>query len=131
MCSTAERDMFLDSLELPVLNKQNKIMIEDITEKELKITKRQLKLNKSLGSNGYSRMVGVNVSDASYIQLGFKEGTDTSREGSSNHTDQYQSKHKIMYIQYIISHIQKNKIPAVVISNDAGKAFDSVNWSFL
>lgn len=32
---------------------------------------------------------------------------------------------------HILDHIQKNKIEAVVISVDAEKAFDSVNWSFL
>lgn len=31
----------------------------------------------------------------------------------------------------IINHIQKNKIEAMVISIDAEKAFDSVNWNFL
>uniref|UniRef100_A0AAY3ZXU7 Reverse transcriptase domain-containing protein n=1 Tax=Denticeps clupeoides TaxID=299321 RepID=A0AAY3ZXU7_9TELE len=45
-------DHFLDPLELPVLDEeQNKIMIEDITEKELKMAISKLK---SPGSDGYT-----------------------------------------------------------------------------
>lgn len=44
---------FLDSLELPVLNEeQNKIMIEDRTEKEVRTAISKAKLNKSRGSDG-------------------------------------------------------------------------------
>lgn len=49
------RNSFLTSLELPILNEeQNKIMIEEITEKELKIVISKLKLNKSPGADGYT-----------------------------------------------------------------------------
>lgn len=45
----------MDSLELPTLTEeQNKIMIEDITERELKRAISKLKSNKSPGSDGYT-----------------------------------------------------------------------------
>ncbi len=46
---------YLNSLELPTLNEeQNKRMITDITEVEIKIAISRLKLGKSPGSDGYT-----------------------------------------------------------------------------
>lgn len=48
-------DTYLNSLELPTLNEeQNKRMITDITEEEIKIAISRLKLGKSPGSDGYT-----------------------------------------------------------------------------
>ncbi len=189
-CSTAEIDSFLNSLELPVLNEeQNKIRIEDITEKELKIAISKLKLNKSPGSDGYTaewykelkeELIPVMLPTLNWelkkaqtppswkeaiVSAIPKENKDKLERGSyrpisvlnidyslftsiiarrlerllSNliHNDQTgfirerQTQDNIRRTLQIINHIQKNKTAAMVISIDAEKAFDSVNWSFL
>ena len=189
-CTIAEIDSFLNSLELPVLNEeQNKIMIEDITETELKIAISKLKLNKSPGSDGYTaewykemkeELIPVMLPTLNWVLKKAqtppswseaiisaipKENKDKLKCGSYRpisvlnidyrlftfiiarrlerflpnliHNDQTgfirerQTQDNIRRTLQIISHIQKNKTAAMVISIDAEKAFDSVNWSFL
>uniref|UniRef100_A0A671TVT9 Reverse transcriptase domain-containing protein n=1 Tax=Sparus aurata TaxID=8175 RepID=A0A671TVT9_SPAAU len=188
--SIAEIDNFLDSLELPALNEeQNKILIDDITERELKIAISKLKSNKSPGSDGYTaewykelkeELIPVMLPTLNWalkkaqtppswkeaiISAIPKENKDKLECGSYRpisvlnidyrlftsimarrlerflpnliHNDQTgfirerQTQDNIRRMLQIINHIQKNKTAAMVISIDAEKAFDSVDWSFL
>lgn len=51
--------------------------------------------------------------------------------GQTGFIRQLQTQGNIRQTLQIMDHIQRNKIKAIVISVDAEKAFDSVNWDFL
>ena len=164
-------------------------MIDDITEKELKIAISNLKSNKSPGSDGYmtewykelkEERIPVMLPTLNWalkkaqtppswkeaiISAIPKENKDKLESGSYRpisvlnidyrlftsimarrlerflpnliHNDQTgfirerQTQDNTQRTLQIINHIQKNKIAAMVISIDAEKAFDSVDWSFL
>lgn len=159
---------------------QNKIMIEDITEKELKTAISKLKLNKSPGSDGYTAEWYKQLKEelVSAILPTFhwvlkkaqtppswkeaiisaipKKNKERLECGSYRpisvlkmdyrlerflpnliHNEQTgfigerQTQDNIRRTLQIINHIQKNKIAAMVISINAEKVSDSVNWSFL
>lgn len=188
--SIVEINSFLDSLDLPVLNEeQNKTLIEDITEKELRIAISKVKINKSPGSDGYTaewykelkeELIPVMLLTMNWILKKAqvpsswkeaiisaipKENKDKLECASYRpisvlntdyklftsimarrlekflpnliHNDQTgfirerQIQDNVRRTLQIINHIQKNKIEAMVISIDAEKSFDSVNWNFL
>lgn len=186
----SKMETFFDLIELPqVKDEQNKFLISDITDEEIKQAIRHLKTNKAPGPDGfpsewykemndllipmlkktYNYVIKTGITPPSWkeavISLIPKDGKNKLECGSyrpisvlnqdykifthilakrienilpeiisldqTGFIKQRQTQDNIRRTLHIIDHIAKNKTQAVLLSLDAEKAFDRVNWKFL